>query len=206
MPKRGVGCRIARQKNKKAKFMEEGHLSEAWRDLYVMLGSSSAALIGLLFVATSLHLKEIVNNSGYRTRSRNLTFHLVAMLVQAAAILTPQPLAALGAELIVINLCGLWLPLSFVYTTHLRDRSAAKRSGLSIYRALTYVAGYSLGIGGGAALIGRSNWGMFPVTLAYVTFLVAVIWNAWLLMVGVGQAPAKAPAAKRGAAGKPAHK
>ena len=36
--------------------METVHQLEGWRDLYVMLGTSAAALIGLLFVATSLHL------------------------------------------------------------------------------------------------------------------------------------------------------
>ena len=43
--------------------MENAHLPEAWRDLYVMLGTSSAALIGLLYVVTSLHLDEIVSQS-----------------------------------------------------------------------------------------------------------------------------------------------
>ena len=39
------------------------HQPELWRDLYVMLGTSSAALIGLLLVVTSLHLDEIVNKA-----------------------------------------------------------------------------------------------------------------------------------------------
>jgi hypothetical protein len=34
-------------------------LIAAWRDLYVMLGTSSAALIGLLFIATPMHLGEV---------------------------------------------------------------------------------------------------------------------------------------------------
>ena len=42
---------------------------EMWRDLYVMIGTSSAALIGLLYIVTSLHLNEIVNNVVYRTRA-----------------------------------------------------------------------------------------------------------------------------------------
>jgi hypothetical protein len=48
-------------------------LIDAWRDLYVMLGTSSAALIGLLFIATSIHLGEVVNNPGFRVRSYNQT-------------------------------------------------------------------------------------------------------------------------------------
>ena len=42
---------------------ESVDLIDAWHDLYVMLGTSSAALIGLLFIATSIHLGEVVEQS-----------------------------------------------------------------------------------------------------------------------------------------------
>jgi hypothetical protein len=38
---------------------ESVDLIDAWHDLYVMLGTSSAALIGLLFIATPMHLGEV---------------------------------------------------------------------------------------------------------------------------------------------------
>ena len=53
-----------------AAFISSPHLPESWRDLYLMLGTSSAALVGLLFVATSLHLAEIANEDIYRLRSQ----------------------------------------------------------------------------------------------------------------------------------------
>jgi len=168
--------------------MESASISERWHDLYVMLGGSSAALLGLLFVATSLHLDEIVNNPGYRTRARNLTIHLVVTLILAAAVLTPQPTAVLGAELVAVSLCGLWLPLSFHYNAHFKNKAMGKRGGLSIYRGLTYLVAYLLGIAGGAALIEQANWGMYLLTLAYVIFIGSVVWNAWMIMVGVGLA------------------
>jgi hypothetical protein len=45
----------------------ESHLAttfqpEQWRDLYVMLGTTAGALIGLLFVAMSMHLDLMVGN------------------------------------------------------------------------------------------------------------------------------------------------
>lgn len=166
--------------------METAHLPEIWHDLYVMLGTSSAALIGLLFVATSLHLDEIVNNPGYRIRSRNVTLHLIATLVQAAAILTPQPLAVLGVELVVINMCGSLLPLTFTYKAFLKNRQMGQRGGFSIKRAMTYLAVYLLGIAGGASLIGQATWGIYLVTFAYVGFLVSTVLDAWILMQGVG--------------------
>ena len=167
--------------------MEDAYLSERWHDLYVMLGGSSAALLGLLFVATSLHLNGIVNNPGYRTRARNLTIHLVVTLIIAAAVLTPQPIAVLGGELLAVSLCGLWLPLSFHYNAHFKNKAMAKRGGLSIYRGLTYLVAYLLGVAAGAALIEQANWGMYLLTVAYVIFIGSVVWNAWTIMVGIGQ-------------------
>ena len=60
--------------------METARQLEPWRDLYVMLGTTSAALIGLLYVVTSLHLDEIVNNPGYRRRARSNSFYLIVTL------------------------------------------------------------------------------------------------------------------------------
>ena len=121
--------------------METVHQLEGWRDLYLMLGTSAAALIGLLFVATSLHLHDMTDNQVMRTRSRNLTLHLVVMLVQATAILTPQPLRFLGIEIIIINLCGMYLPLTFTYKAFIRGRESGKRGVFSIYMGMTYMLG-----------------------------------------------------------------
>jgi hypothetical protein len=52
---------------------------------------SSAALIGLLFIATSMHLGEVVSNPGFRVRSYNQTLYLLTLLVEAVLILVPQP-------------------------------------------------------------------------------------------------------------------
>jgi hypothetical protein len=81
----------------------------AWHDLYVVLGTSSGALLGLLFVATSIHLGEIVSNPGLRVRSNNQTLYLLTLLVEAVVILVPLPVPFLGAELMVLNLVGLWI-------------------------------------------------------------------------------------------------
>jgi hypothetical protein len=167
--------------------MESANLSESWRDLYVMLGTSSAALIGLLFVATSLHLDEIVNNTIYRLRARNLLLHLIVTLIQAAAILTPQPLVPLGGELLVASLFGLWFPLSIAFTAFVRNRAMGKSGNFSIYRAIGFIGSYLLAIAGAVAIFSNAHWGMYLVTASYVGALFAAVWNAWMIMVGVGQ-------------------
>jgi hypothetical protein len=167
--------------------MENTLHAELWRDLYVMLGTSSAALIGLLFIVTSLHLEKIMSHSGYRVRVQKFLLHLIVTLIQAAAILTPQSTVVLGVELLVINLCAMWLPVSFAYKAFYSDKVARKQGGFSIFLGINYFASYLLGIIGGAALINLMNWGMYLVTLAYVILLVSAVVNAWMMMVWVGQ-------------------
>src|SRR5436190_13261108 len=84
--------------------MESAYEPEAWKEFYVMVGGSVAALTGLLFVATSLHLAEIGKTSHFRVRAFGNTFELVGQFINSALVLTPQPLMWLGIELTVFNL------------------------------------------------------------------------------------------------------
>jgi uncharacterized membrane protein len=118
--------------------MDTTYQLEHWRDLYVMLGTSSAALLGLLYVVTSLHLDEIVNNVAYRVRARSNSIFLIITLVEAAFILTLQPVLLLGIELTTINLFGWSFAIRNSYQYYYRYRELGKRGGLSLYRAAAY--------------------------------------------------------------------
>jgi hypothetical protein len=142
---------------------ESVDLIDAWHDLYVMLGTSSAALIGLLFIATSMHLGEVVSNPGFRVRSYNQTLYLLTLLVEAVLILVPQPVPFPGAELILLNLVGLWFPISTSYTFIHKHRNDRHRGGMKMSRAIPLSVAYLLGIVGGIALIQGSRWGMYIV-------------------------------------------
>jgi hypothetical protein len=67
--------------------MEGGDITRTWHDLYVMLGTSAAALIGLFFIATSLHIAEVVSNPVFRVRAYYGTLYLLTLLIQAILIL-----------------------------------------------------------------------------------------------------------------------
>jgi hypothetical protein len=166
---------------------ESVDLIDAWHDLYVMLGTSSAALIGLLFIATSIHLGEVVSNPGFRVRSYNQTLYLLTLLVEAVLILVPQPVPFLGAELMALNLAGLWIALSTSYIFIYKHRDDSHRGGMKMSRAIPLSVSYLLGIAGGIALIQDSRWGMYIVTVSYTTLLVTVVLGAWSTMLGIEQ-------------------
>jgi hypothetical protein len=157
----------------------------SWGELYVMLGTSSAALIGLLYVVTSLHLDEIVNNPASRRHARSNSLYLIITVVDAALVLMPQPGLFLGIELTLLNLVGLAIPLRNIIVI-LADWRAAHRAGFAFHRSLIFVFAFASGVAGGASLAIGSSWGLYLVTASYVALLVSVALNAWAIMVGIG--------------------
>lgn len=158
----------------------------SWGELYVMLGTSSAALIGLLYVVTSLHLDEIINNPVSRRHARSNSLYLIITVVDAALVLTPQPGLFLGIELTLLNLAGLAIPLRNI-SVILADWRGAHSAGFAIHRSLIFVSAFASGVAGGAILALGSSWGLYLVTASYVALLISVALNAWVIMVGIGE-------------------
>jgi len=167
-------------------FLSRPPLPESWHELYLMLGTSSAALIGLLFVATSLHLAEIANEEIYRLRAQYTTLILLSTLLQGTAILVPQPMPVLGVELLAISVWGLSFPLTLL-SKAVKIPGARGRGGFSVRRARFFIAGYLIGIVGAGMVTAGKEWGMYAVTVSYTSLLIASIWNGWMIMQGIGR-------------------
>jgi len=161
-------------------------LPASWNELYVMLGTSSAALIGLLFVATSLHLAEIANEEIYRLRAQYTTLILLSTLAQGTAVLMPQSMKILGVELLIINIWGLSFPITLLSKV-VKIPGARGRGGFSVHRASIFIAGYAIGIFASGALVAGREWGMYGVTVSYALLLFISIWNGWMIMQGIGR-------------------
>jgi hypothetical protein len=72
--------------------MADNYQPEVWRDLFVMIGTSAASLVGLLFIVTSLHINPVRDRPDYNMSAtihaaRNNTFHLLTALVTTALVL-----------------------------------------------------------------------------------------------------------------------
>ncbi len=170
--------------------METIYRPEAWRDLYVMIGTSAGALVGLLFIVMSLHFHRISERSDDNMRitvegGRNNTYHLLTVLIEAALILTPQPIAFLGVELIAINLFGLRLPLTIIYKYVNKPITISERGGFPTILIATIIAAYIAGAAGGVVLAERSAWGLYLVTGSCIVKLVRSVLTAWMLMFGM---------------------
>jgi hypothetical protein len=168
--------------------MEHAGRLGSWGELYVMLGTSSAALLGLLFVASSLHLDDLARNSSYGTRARYNNFVLLLTLAEAALILLPQPVSALGAELVLLNLVMFCVTATLSYHFLVQSPVLGHRGGFSIHRSATFLAVWFAGAAGALLLFWQMFFGLYVVTIAYLVGLVTVSTNAWSIMTGVGRA------------------
>lgn len=173
--------------------MEITYQPELWRDLFVMIGSSAGALVGLLFIVVSLHFGRINELADHSMRvtiegAKFNTLHLLTVLVEAAAVLVPQPLAFLGAELVVINLFGLRLPFTIIYKYFDKHITISERGGFPAILIATIIAAYLLGAAGGAVLSMEHGWGLYLVAGSCLIKIVRSVMTAWMLMFGVRRA------------------
>lgn len=158
--------------------MPNAYHPEAWHELYVTLGSALAALTGLLFVATSLHVDKVAQTPHWARRAFTNTFALIVALIESLLVLAPQPPAWLGYEIIALSffaLVALMLPLIQSWLTSVK--------GLPPLRLFFGTAAWLISAGGGAGLIVHAGGGMFLVTLSCLILIWVCVWNAWSLLI-----------------------
>jgi hypothetical protein len=167
--------------------MEIAYRLESWQNVYIMLGTSAAAIAGLLFVAISLQANSIVKDPVLRVRASANTIMTVMLVINATIILVPQGIVAIGIEL-----CA----TAFVYIAWAGQRSIQlRKSGRKIpARAIISISLNLLGIIAGISLIFQSGGGMYIAIIQFVAILAWVIFNAWSLLLdaNLGQDGARA--------------
>jgi hypothetical protein len=156
---------------------------EAWHDLFAAVAGAAAALTGLIFVAVSLNLKEILDYPGLPTRAIETLSVMTGVLLASVFVLVPgQDRHALGTELLALGGIG-----GTVLVIR-RLRIPRKKEDPVIWfvvplavivagSAPMAIAGISLLAGGGGGLY----WLVAQVALGFV----GVIFNAWVLLVEI---------------------
>ena len=89
--------------------MDAAYDPGAWNDFSVGFVSASAALLGLVFVVVSLHVRAVVDDGVLRHRAEIILGLLATTFAASSALLIPgQSREALGIEL---------MPIALVYIT-----------------------------------------------------------------------------------------
>ena len=164
--------------------MDAAYDPAAWHDFGVGLVGATAALLGLVFVVVSLHLKAVVSDSVLRRRAEITLALFATALVASAMLLIPgQRRQALGIELMPIALTYL------VFATVTTIAATRSQRGVSRDRLARFVLGVlSAGLifVGGLGLVIHALGGAYLVAAGIIAGVLCSMLAIWSLFVGLG--------------------
>jgi modulator of FtsH protease len=164
--------------------MDAAYDPGAWHDFGVAFVSASAALLGLVFVVVSLHLRAVVDDPVLRRRSEIMLGLLATTLAASAALVIPgQSREALGLELMPIAL--VYIGLSSLATF----RAIHAPRGVTRDRFVRFFLGeLSAGLvfAGGLGLLVHALRGAYLVAAGVVLGVLSAMLAIWILFLGLG--------------------
>ena len=155
---------------------------EAWTDFNVAVAGATAALAGLLIVALSVNVGEIVKTRTLTARAASAIATLLLGLVATASGLIPgQPVWVLGLELAVATIVG--------WVVQVHAMIALGRDGLTASERLTkslvgVVPLAAFSVGSVMLLLGMPG-GYYAVAAGCVLAIVAAVIFSWVALVEV---------------------
>jgi hypothetical protein len=167
------------------------HLAQ-WTDFFILVGTGSATLAGLVFVALTINLRGVAHDATHRYRAINmLTGFSSVFLISALALMGHQPSVALGVEwLVVAALAAAINTYGFVQAFRLRSSLYA----LTLIRIIGGSLCYLGQIVGTAMLIGGIPSGIHVGAISVIATFVYLISGSWLLILGTIQTTDDQPA------------
>lgn len=160
-----------------------GNDVEAWHDLFVRVGGAAAALVGLLFVAVSINLEQVLELKAVPSLAARSLAVLLAQLVLSVLVLTPgQPVRLLCLEITALGIVLLPGVIVSAFRTHLGRDARWQWSVPTILLALissapTVVTGLSL--------VAEAGGGLYWAIVEVLTGFSVATYNAWVLLVEI---------------------
>ena len=148
-----------------------------------MVGGGAAALTGLVFVAMTLNLGEIVKEITHKHRAINtLTGFTSIVVICALALMGGQNYQTLGIEWLIASSIAAGIYIYGITRARMRGRS---KFALGLPRLVFGAALYIVEIIGTIMLTFGYIAGLYVAAIAMVVLLTFTITGAWLLLVGV---------------------
>jgi len=160
-----------------------GYHVAPWHDLFVAEAGAAAALAGLLFVAVSINLKQILAFPVLPSRAASVLATLVVALVVSTFALVPgQHRAVLGAEFILAA-GPAWLVLLGARLRRGRsDHQSPIEYGIELGLMQLAIVPFVIA---GVSLIAGAGGGLYWAVPGLVFVFVAAADNAWVLLVEI---------------------
>ena len=162
----------------------------SWHDFYILAGTASATLVGLLFVGLSLHLRIVVASSEVRSLARVTLANFGLVLFVAMFMVIPENQSAAASQIIGSGVVSLIIAApSLVAAGRSRgwtlQMGAMQRARLVLRFGLSTVS-YLAVVVAGVLLFSSPTAAFVWLVIATVVLLVMSLRNTWDLLVTVG--------------------
>lgn len=155
---------------------------ELWSNFFVLVGTGSAALTGLVFVALTINLKGVVQDATHRYRAINmLSGFTSAFLISALALMGHQTYRTIGIEWLLVSALAAGIN---TYGYVQGYRLAGSRYALGRVRVVGGSACYLGQIIGALMLSLGASSGIYVAAIALVVNFCFLVSGSWLLIVG----------------------
>ncbi len=163
----------------------------AWHDYFIVVGGGAAALTGLVFVAMSLHLDDIVHHPVHRHRARTILTGLTAVFIRCSLVLMGNQ----SPQAVAVEIFAVLLIVEVVLYRSTREALTSADSA-AMLRSVGSFATLVVEQAGALILFTGAVWGLYVVGLGMMSSFFFMVTGAWLLLVGVESsqpAPQSAP-------------
>jgi hypothetical protein len=152
-----------------------------WDNFAVVVGGSAGALVGLLFVAISIHAGRIAESAELRGRAAQTLVIFAALLLIAVLLTIPaQPERVLGIEFLVL---AVFLAVALVLLDRVAEQADSVRP---VARTLRAINPSSLTAGGvalaGVLMVCGVGWADFVPVPVICAAILGGLASAWLLL------------------------
>jgi modulator of FtsH protease len=154
-----------------------------WHDFNVALVTAAAALLGLLFVVLSIHIRTIVQprNAELRAVARTVFLGYVVTLAVGFLELLPQTLRALGIELLVLLLATL-LPFAAASRAGLRATGVGYRRSVTIVQFVLGFLLFAVSLAGDIGVLVEEPRALYVVAAVAIVGPLWGVFNTWELI------------------------
>ena len=154
----------------------DAYSSVGWTAVFASIAGASAALTGLLFVALSLNMSQVLKGRGWIGRAVEVLVLLVSAMVISILLLMP----AQGTQTLAIEIFSIAAPLAAVLA-YIHIRSPHRR--LFALRVFGGQLGSIFLIFGAVSLLAQNGGGLYWVVPALLIAMVSAIIGAWVVLV-----------------------
>jgi hypothetical protein len=163
-----------------------GYDPATWTAFFTAITGAAAALAGLLFVAVSINLDNILKSTTLPpARAAETLATLVFVMISSALALVPQDVELLGAEILVIA-----VPLTAITVrTQLKFQRQKPDSPLmwSVSRAAASGVALVPGMIAGVSLAAHWSGGLYWLVATALLGIAGSVYSAWVLLVEIAR-------------------